>query len=546
MQQFDVQYEELAPKDLEVVGHFPAYTAGVLFRNGLGPRELATDKRNIFRVNHWFDALAQVHRFQIYPQDANGRTRITHNSRRTCDTVIERIIRTGDRSGYTFAAKYDPCLTFFQKLQSFFKPAPRASPSDVSISVTLSANFPGLSKTGKERYGPFMDDVETLCNKTDASQIQMLDPQTLEPLGIARQETLHPLLKGPTSGAHAKVCPFTGDVYNYNLEFGGRLGAYRVFHVSASTGQTSILATIKAPPAYLHSMFMSENFLILCVWNSFFSAAGAPILWMRNYLEALAKFDSSKPATWYVIDRIPLKEGGRGLVATYTSDAFFCFHTINAYEEPSMTSPGQTDIVADFCSYESTEVITRFYIENMISDSPKAKAYSDPANKSCRAAFTRVKLESVSSAGPVGLNKVQPVFKLPAGSAPELPSLAGQVRTKKHRYVYGVTDTGAATFFDGLIKYDVSDPTNITSKTWSRHGQSAGEPIFIADPARLHEEDGGVLLTVVLDGVAGKSYLLVLDAQNMTEVARANVDGVVGFGFHGTHVKSSDGEQSQL
>jgi len=53
-------------------------------------------------------------------------------------------------------------------------------------------------------------------------------------------------------------------------------------------------------------------------------------------------------------------------------------------------------------------------------------------------------------------------------------------------------------------------------------------------------EDDGVLLSVVLDGPAGKSYLLVLDAQTMTEVGRAQLDGVVGFGFHGTHVSSLD------
>ena len=64
---------------------------------------------------------------------------------------------------------------------------------------------------------------------------------------------------------------------------------------------------------------------------------------------------------------------------------------------------------------------------------------------------------------------------------------------------------------------------------------TAGEPIFVADP-ESEDEDGGVVLSVVLDGVAGKSYLLVLDAKEFKEVGRANVDGVVGFGFHGTHV----------
>ena len=54
------------------------------------------------------------------------------------------------------------------------------------------------------------------------------------------------------------------------------------------------------------------------------------------------------------------------------------------------------------------------------------------------------------------------------------------------------------------------------------------------------DEDDGVLLSVVLDGPAGKSYLLVLDAKTMTEMGRADVRGVIGLGFHGTHVSAFD------
>jgi torulene dioxygenase len=57
----------------------------------------------------------------------------------------------------------------------------------------------------------------------------------------------------------------------------------------------------------------------------------------------------------------------------------------------------------------------------------------------------------------------------------------------------------------------------------------------VADP-ESKEEDGDIVLSVVLDGVVGKIYLLVLNAKDFRELGRANVDGVVGFGFHGTHV----------
>lgn len=69
----------------------------------------------------------------------------------------------------------------------------------------------------------------------------------------------------------------------------------------------------------------------------------------------------------------------------------------------------------------------------------------------------------------------------------------------------------------------------------------SGRGDLIADPEGT-EEDDGVLMTVVLDGVRGDSDLLVLEAKTMREVGRANVGSVVGFGFHGTHVPDAVGK----
>ena len=520
------------------MGNIPAYAAGVLFRTGLGARNIQTDKNTTFTVNHWFDNLAQVHRFQIHAPDADhAKVRVTHNSRSTCDGLIARIKKTGGRDGISFGAKYDPCASLFQKLQSIFKQAPKGNPNDLPSSVTLTANFPGLSSTGEKTAG--RSDPMNLANKTDNSTMQMLDPETLEPIGIAEQSVLHPALKGPLSAAHACHDPVTGDVYNFNLEF-GRNGTYHVFHVSAATGKTSILADVQSAPSYLHSLLLTENYVILCVWNSSFLAAGAVLMWKKNFVDAM-KWDDSRPATWFVIDRTPTDRGGKGLVATYESDPFYCFHTINAYEEPSPTDPSKTDIIADLSAYENLDCIKRFYIENMLSDSPKALAYSDPAAKSYRPAFRRYRLPQVPSEPKTKTVKAVLEVQGHDGEASELPTINNKFTTRKHRYIYGVTDTGRNTFFDGLVKHDSDSRTSIF---WNAHGQTPGEPIFVADP-ESEDEDGGVILSVVLDGTAGKSYLLVLDARDFTEVGRANVDGVVGFGFHGTHVPEKGIEESR-
>ena len=47
--------------------------------------------------------------------------------------------------------------------------------------------------------------------------------------------------------------------------------------------------------------------------------------------------------------------------------------------------------------------------------------------------------------------------------------------------------------------------------------------------------DDGVLLSVVLDAGRRTSFLLVLDARDMTELGRAAVPHHIPFGFHGLH-----------
>ncbi|OAL29375.1 hypothetical protein AYO22_02269 [Fonsecaea multimorphosa] len=534
--QFDANYEEKTPVELRVQGIIPPYTAGTLFRTGLGPRSLHTSKDTEFKINHWFDNFSQVHRFQIHAPQPDSKVRVTYNSRLVSDGLIEKIKKTGRLDDFTFAAKYDPCKSLFQKVQAVFQPsAPPLKPNEVSAAVTISLNFPGFARDGQKSEGPRdPGQAMTLCNKTDANIFQFLDPETLEPVGIARQAVLHPDLKGVGSGAHAKTDPETGDVFNYNLDF-GRTGTYRLWRTSASTGKTSILATFHHAPAYLHSLFLTKNYVILCVWNSFYKAGGASILWNRNLLDAMA-WDGTRPTTWFVVDKRSPEEGGKGVVAKYISEAFYSFHTINAYEEPSRSQPGAVDIVCDLAAYDNMDVLHHFYLDNLMSDHPQAHGYADSLSSSSRPSYRRYRLPVIPTTPKPGHFHASLEHESAKVDAFELPVVNPKMVTRKHRYMYGITDTGKSTFVDGLVKYDAE--THATTR-WSVQGQSPGEPIFVGDP-QSEDEDGGVLLSVVLDGPGGKSYLLVLDAKTMTEVGRAHVDGVIGFGFHGLHVSSRE------
>ena len=56
--------------------------------------------------------------------------------------------------------------------------------------------------------------------------------------------------------------------------------------------------------------------------------------------------------------------------------------------------------------------------------------------------------------------------------------------------------------------------------------------MFVTRPGGYAEDDG-VLLTVVLDAGAERTFLLVLDAATLEELARADAPHHIPFGTHG-------------
>lgn len=426
----------------------------------------------------------------------------------------------------SFAQNRDPCKTAFQKVQSTFEPN---DPSMQNIGVTLSVNMPGLdgpyTQPSGEHQGRWTgsSDIRTLYAKTDSTSFKKLDPVTLEPIGLASQKSLHPDLVGHMSASHACSDPVTGDMFNFNLTF-GQTSVYRIFRVSASSGKTTILATFAGVPAYIHSLLITENYVLLCVWNSHVS----PAKLKESFVEAILPYDTSKPASWYVVDR----RGDKGLVATYESSAFFCFHTVNAWEESSPADPTRADIVADLITYDSLDFIHGVLYEKLVSCSPQAKERAQSMDHSSRGTVTRFRLPTIPSAPSSEIQSAVVEWTACTELSPDLPIINPRYATRRHRYSYMIVNRGKSTFFDGIVKFDSETKETLL---WSHHAQSPGEPIFVADPHGSSEDDG-VLLSVVLNGRTGKSYLLCLDAHDLSEMGRADVNGPVAFGFHGQHV----------
>ena len=73
---------------------------------------------------------------------------------------------------------------------------------------------------------------------------------------------------------------------------------------------------------------------------------------------------------------------------------------------------------------------------------------------------------------------------------------------------------------------------------WGAENCYPSEPIFVSGSNRDNEEDDGVLLSIIFDGEKISSFLIVLEARTLTELARVNLPQVIPLSFgHGSFKK---------
>jgi carotenoid cleavage dioxygenase-like enzyme len=97
-------------------------------------------------------------------------------------------------------------------------------------------------------------------------------------------------------------------------------------------------------------------------------------------------------------------------------------------------------------------------------------------------------------------------------------------------YTYGVSlhPEKRVGFYNSLVKINTQ---NGDAAYWHSEGCHPGEPCFIPSPGSKDDQDG-ILLSIVLDTLHGNSFLMLLDASTMQEIARATVPEPVVYGFH--------------
>lgn len=183
----------------------------------------------------------------------------------------------------------------------------------------------------------------------------------------------------------------------------------------------------------------------------------------------------------------------------------------------------------DMSVYEDNSVINLLYLEKL------RNLDSDHHMLMGRARRFRLQDARSSQAPASGARDAVVEFTLPQI---ELPTVRPELYHKPYRYAYGIHKLDPKThhtFADGIIKLDMNSSGSLDAmahKTWLMPGCTPSEPIFVSRPGGEAEDDG-VLLSIVLDEKRLQSVLVILDAQEMKEVARAEMRHVFPIGFHG-------------
>jgi beta,beta-carotene 9',10'-dioxygenase len=368
----------------------------------------------------------------------------------------------------------DPCRSLFKRVQTLFAPG-KTLPDNANINVT--------------RLG------ERFISMTETPMPVQFDPHTLETAGVQPYE-----VPGQLTTAHPHMDRASRGMLNYAAKL-GRVSKYRFFAVDPDASKPRAIGSLPVKePAYMHSFGLTERWLVLAEFPLVVNPL-ALALSGRPYIENY-KWKPELGTRFTLVDRATGEATGG-----FQTDACFAFHHVNAYEDGG-------EVVVDLCVFADAGVIEDLYLDRLRQGKPVQSA--ELTRFRLKLADRSVQRERLSE------------------EEIELPRINyGRCNERPYRYVWGVGD-GPSGWLERIVKIDTHDGAALS---WAERGCYPGEPVFVGRPD-AQDEDDGVLLSVVLDAAAESSFLLVLDAADLRELARARVPHHIPFGFHGQFARA--------
>lgn len=435
-----------------VQGTLPEWLRGTLMRTA--PALYALGE---WTAGHWFDGLALLYAFEVRSDGVGFQQRLLQSE-------SYRELERGDASRASFDTQMK--RGFWNRL---FHPIPRTT-DNTNVNVV-----------------PWED---AWLAMTETSHQQVIDPKTLETRGTYR---FRDGLDRTVLSAHAFPNPGVAkSLVNVGSEM-SITNALLVYRQSAGNPTRTIEGRVKLERLpYVHSFGVSEHFATLI--DHPFTVLPRDMLWSERGFITHFEWKPERATRLWLMDR------RTGTSTPYETDAFFCFHAINQFEEGD-------DVVLDLLTWKDPTIIGQLKTELLAKGHPPVESK-----------WVRARLKKGQKKVDLEPMHAQP-FEFPVVNLKR--SFA-----KKTEVVWGATISGDDA---AVVKVVHGQP----AKRFHSAGWTHGEPVMVPRPGATSDDDG-VLLAVACHADGVRSALFVIDAKDLTEVARVELNVGLPLGFHGS------------
>jgi carotenoid cleavage dioxygenase len=326
-----------------------------------------------------------------------------------------------------------------------------------------------------------------------------IDARTLAPIGKTDYgvEQL-----GMSVAAHPKIDARTGQMISHGYQ---PFEPYVQLYVVESDGKASLAEPLDVPYAsMMHDIAITENYVILLLCPVVID--GEPLIAGEKQFSDCLSWQPERGMKFGVRKREP----GAQIQWFDAPSPGFIFHPGNAYEEDGK-------IIMDTCTYRDPKALLdslNTWRSGRMSGNWSANPFlyeMDLATGKC----TEQQLDSRSA---------------------EFPRLDDRYTGYKNRYGFALMSNGDSAepvaAWLNTVRYDRQGGSNQVHH-WDE-GQFVSEPVFAPRSADAEEGDGFVVCTV-FDAPSDKSFVAVLDAQNVdaAPLAKLHLKHRLPQGFHG-------------
>lgn len=370
----------------------------------------------------------------------------------------------------------DPCVSLFHKWTNIYRNQRVTDNASVNI-VPINSKYYALS---------------------EIPSAWQIDPQTLETIS-----NITPLLKLSHSShsAHPHVDPITWWYISYTTTFWIK-NTYTFYSIDCNN-ETHIIGTISRDKlSYMHSFCVTEKYIIAFLQPYYLD----PLSAIGNYSFA----QSLKREPNYKTIIIVLSKATWSIIYQQEVDPFFYFHTINAYELNGY-------IYCDIVSYDNADIVDLLRVDELEYPSSTHDVFSKITRHIINLEQQSYNQEIISTV------------------SIELPVINSHYSQQPYNIIYGTSSSVSQ-----WIHHIAESIIKINIPTWE-HKQFRkpwcffGEPIFIASPDATSEDDG-VLISTWLKPDSNESFLVILEAKTMTEIAYCTSQHIIPLWLHGTFI----------